>query len=194
MTALRPPKNLSGITKTLLGDPDEYPSYKIGQFTAFFFGRTASWLRWRDKQGDFEDIQYPVSGRRKMGDTREYRLDQIEAVIERLYSQGVISDDLRDIALIGVWQQVVLHNLNQSGDQYVHEGKAYPLSIEDLTPFFPDRPASWIRYHAETVGGVRLAWKEGVSRESWRFPPEALDALVSLSTKSTKKDEDNGEQ
>jgi hypothetical protein len=165
------------LTDDLIGPIEEYPSFRIGQVTSFFFGRPSGWLRWRDKQGDFDDIKYRVSGRRQRGDTREYRIDHLEQIIFRLHELEVISDELRDCALRGIAQQVELHNLYQEATEaFSLDGVEYPYDIENLA-WICNRPASWLRSHAEEIGGVRRAWREGSSRLSWRFPESSLQTI-----------------
>lgn len=176
------------VTDTLEGEVEGYPRYKIGQVSSFFFGKSSAWLRWRDKQGDFDDIKYDVSGRRQRGDMREYRLDQVEQIILRLHDLGVISDELQEVALDGVLQQVTLHNLTLQ--KPVFEGVEYPYDIDGLA-WISSRPASWLRSRAATLGGVRRPWKEGTSRESWRFPESSLAAIEAIPYRPVNRDEED---
>ncbi len=177
------------VTDSLHGEEEDYPRYKIGQVSSFFFGKSSAWLRWRDKQGDFDDIKWDVSGRRRLGDMREYRLDQVEQIILRLHALGVISDELQEIALDGVLQQVTLHNLTLQ--KPVYEGVEYPYDIDGLA-WISNRPASWLRSRASSIGGVRRPWKEGTSRESWRFPESSLAAIEEIPYRpATRDDEDD---
>ncbi len=92
-------------------DPDAGPKYLISETAKFFFGRKHSWLRWREREGDFDLDGEPFEVRRTEGGVRYFLLGDIERMAHAL-AQGRHIDGARLLIILGLIKgQAQLHRL-----------------------------------------------------------------------------------
>lgn len=106
-----------GIDTTLTArptakNPDKAgPSWTIGGVAQYFFGKSAYWIRWMEREKSFTLNGKPIDFRRKGGanGSRYYYLSDIELMVHALAEQGRINDRELHSALRALRLQGIIH-------------------------------------------------------------------------------------
>lgn len=72
-------------------DVSREPIFTVGEVAKVFFGRSAHWIRWRERKGYFDLDGEPVGDTRTSEGARRYNLADIEKMAHALASKGAIT-------------------------------------------------------------------------------------------------------
>lgn len=156
-------------------------SLTVSEVAQWFFGKTSHWVRWLDREGLLLDHDGAAVGRnpegkkRKRGEARRYNLLDVQEMAILLSEKGKITDVVRDRALRMVRLQAEIYRMFEN--TYEFEGSTYPLTVNDVGSM-ANRSTTWVRAHAEVLGGVKRQWDEDNMQDSWRFPEERMDEKI----------------
>lgn len=97
------------ITDAILDKVEEGPFFKIGEVSKFFFGKSASWIRWRESQGFFvldgEDIVF----KKTKSHNRYYTLADIERMAHALAGTNAINGTMLNNVILLIKVQARIH-------------------------------------------------------------------------------------
>lgn len=74
-------------------DVDEGPRFTISEVAKFFFGRSAHWVRWRERSGAFTFEGQPVGVHRTPKGARVYDLADVEKMAHALAAERHITGE-----------------------------------------------------------------------------------------------------
>ena len=89
-------------------DTSKEPLYAVGEVAKFFFGRTAHWVRWVEREGKLVLDGVPVAKDRTGSGSRKYTLTDVELMSHALAQNGAISGAQlrRALALVAVEAEI----------------------------------------------------------------------------------------
>lgn len=135
-----------------------------GDVAHWFFGKSSHWIRWLDRDSD-----------RKKGTARTYSLLDVQELAIKLLKEERIPHALYTRAIQMVRLQAEISGMFEN--PFELDGVSYPLKSSDIASM-ASRTSTWVRAHAEDLGGVKRQWDEDSVQVYWRFPEDGMDEKI----------------